>query len=121
MSTVIICILLIAICCFSLKSYLKKINNGCCGSGGDEIKKIKPQDKNKDNYPYAFKINIEGMSCKNCKIRVENGFNEDGNFLAEVNLKEKTADVRSKKEVSEQELKEIVRKQGYKAVSITKL
>ena len=118
MSTVIICIILIIICIFSVKSYMKKVSHGCCGSGGDEVKKIKPKDKNIFHYSFTFKIDIEGMSCDYCKRRVENAFNEKEGFYAVVNLKKKSALVRTKRKVSQDELKEIILEQGYRAISI---
>ena len=70
------------------------------------------------NYSFAYEIDIEGMSCNNCKKRVENAFNEKSGFYAKVSLKDKNAIVRTKQQVSEQELKTIVQKEGYKAVGI---
>lgn len=121
MATYIICIIMLLICIYSIKSYANKLTNGCCGAGGDIIKKIKPSDKNISNYSYNYKIRIEGMTCKNCKMRVENAFNEDSNFYAQVNLKEKYADVRSKLKISNENLETIVNKEGYKVISINEI
>lgn len=119
MANAIICVILVVIFIYGVKSYIKKIAYGCCNSGGDEVKKIKPKDKNILNYPFAFKIEISGMTCANCKRRVENAFNEKDGFYATVNLKQKDAIVRIKNKVSKDELKNIVQSQGYKVVSIS--
>ena len=121
MATYIICIIILIIFIYSIKSYTNKLTNGCCGAGGDTVKKIKPADKNVNNYLYNYKIKIEGMTCKNCKMRVENAFNEDSNFYAQVNLKEKYADVRSKLKISKEDLERIVNKEGYKVISINEI
>ena len=49
---------------------------------------------------------------------MENAFNEKSGFYAKVSLKDKNAIVRTKQQVSEQELKTIVQKEGYKAVGV---
>ena len=74
MSTVIICLVLAAICVYSIITYRKKISSGCCGSGGGEIK-IKPKDTNAKNYPYEYYAGVDGMTCAHCKLRVDNAFN----------------------------------------------
>ena len=42
-ATIIICVVIAAICIFAVISYRKKLKNGCCGGGGDEVKHVKPQ------------------------------------------------------------------------------
>ncbi|MFQ7289972.1 MAG: hypothetical protein ACLRPV_14350 [Lacrimispora saccharolytica] len=55
----------------------------------------------------------------NCAIRVENAFHERDGFLAKVNLKEKKADIYSKKPMSEEELRNIIQKSCYAVRSVT--
>ncbi len=112
LSTVIICVVIFAVCVVSVISYLKKISGGCCGSGGGDIK-IKPADTNKDHYAYKITVNIENMTCANCALRVENAFNKTGGCMAKVNLHKKCAEVWSKKELKEKEVEEIVARAGY--------
>ena len=59
------------------------------------------------------------MSCKNCRIRVENSLNETEGVWAAVNLKKKEATVRMKSRISEQELRRAVEKAGYDVRNIT--
>lgn len=118
MATIIICVVLFLIIIYSIREYIGSVLHGCCGSGGDKIKKIKPKDDNVSNYSFAYEIDIEGMSCNNCKKTVENAFNEKSGFYAKVSLKDKNAIVRTKQQVSEHELKTIVQKEGYKAVDV---
>ncbi len=117
-STIIICAVLILIALFAIRSYIKKLANGCCGAEGDGIKKIKPSDTNKSNYPFSKIVKIEGMTCKNCAARVENAFNSIDGFYASVNLKKNEADVLMKEEKDDASLRQIVRDAGYKPVSV---
>lgn len=75
-ATIIICVVIAAICIFAVISYRKKLKNGCCGGGGDEVKHVKPQDTNVNDYDHVYRMDIEGMHCKNCAMRIENAFNE---------------------------------------------
>ncbi|MBU9725033.1 heavy-metal-associated domain-containing protein [Diplocloster modestus] len=114
----VICIALVLICIFSVRSYLKKLKNGCCGAGGDELKRIRPADKDTAHYSYARKIGIEGMSCKNCAMRIENAFHELDGFYAEVNLKQQYAIVYMKQEETDEDIKRVVRRAGYHVTSL---
>ncbi len=116
--TIVICVVLGVICVLGVRSYLKKLKTGCCGSGGDEVKRVRPVDSDKSHYPYAKVVRIEGMHCQNCVKRVENAFHSQDGFYTKVDLAKGTALVRSKREVSDQELKQIVRKLGYSPVSV---
>ncbi|MDO5518262.1 MAG: heavy metal-associated domain-containing protein [Clostridium sp.] len=119
MATGIILCIIVIIFVFSIKSYYKKLSHGCCGAGGNDVKKIKPSDRNTSNYDFVYKVNIEGMTCNNCKKRVENSFNEKDGFYAVVNLRQKEAIVRAKHKVSEEDIKQIVQKSGYRVISVS--
>ena len=69
--TVIICAVLALIAALAIRSYVKKLRNGCCGAGGDSEKRLRPPDRELSHYPYAWRIKIDGMSCKRCALRVE--------------------------------------------------
>ena len=74
MSTIIICAILVVICFFGIRSSMKRVSNGCCGTG-DDVKKVKAEDTDVSHYPYHFEVEVEGMTCSQCKKRVENAFN----------------------------------------------
>ena len=118
MGTAIVLLVLIVIVIFSLCGYLKKTRYGCCGSGGGE-QRVKPEDKNPAHFPYEYEVGVDNMKCQNCAIRVENAFHERDGFLAKVHLKEKKADIYSKKPMSEEELRNIIQKSGYAVRSVT--
>ncbi|MDO4302884.1 MAG: cation transporter [Bacillota bacterium] len=113
MATAIICGILLVFCFIGIRSSVKRIAHGCCGSGGDEVKKVKVQDRDLSHYPYSYGMKVEGMTCSNCKKRVENAFNEKEGFWAKVDLKENSVQVYSKQQVPKEELRAIVRKAGY--------
>ena len=119
-STAIICLILLIIAIFGIRSYMRKLSHGCCGSGGDVEKKIKVQDRELSHYPHHWVIEIEGMTCKNCAMRIENAFNIEEGCYAKVDLKKKMADLYTKFECTESEIKERIRKSGYQTVQISK-
>ncbi len=64
MATAIICMILIIICIFGVRSYMKKLSHGCCGSGGDSEVRIRPADRDISHYPFVYRIGIDGMTCQ---------------------------------------------------------
>lgn len=66
MSTIIICAILVVICFFGIRSSMKRVSNGCCGTG-DDVKKVKAEDTDASHYPYHFEVEVEGMTCSQCK------------------------------------------------------
>ena len=103
--TVIICAVLALIAALAIRSYVKKLRNGCC-------------DRELSHYPYAWRIKIDGMSCKRCALRIENAFHEKDGFYAKVSLKNKEAIVYTKSKASRQELTGIIERAGYQLLSL---
>ncbi|SCJ56739.1 copper exporting ATPase [uncultured Clostridium sp.] len=120
-STILICIVLAVICVFSVRGYIKKLKNGCCGAGGDEVRRIRPVDREIAHYPYTYRLKIDGMSCKNCAIRIENAFNEQNGFYAKVDLGKKSAIIRMKAPAPEQILEQTVSRAGYRVMELEQL
>lgn len=120
MATAIIIIILVVIIILAIRSYVKKLSQGCCGAGGDTVEKVKAADADASHYPHQYLLSIEGMTCKNCAARVENAFNKTEGFFAQVNLRKNTALVRAKESVTDGELKSIVAKAGYHVTAIEK-
>ena len=63
-------------------------------------------------------LTIEGMTCENCEIRVENALNRLDHVAATVRWKKKTAVVAYSAEVSDEALKTAVERLGYKVTAI---
>lgn len=113
MSTAIIVIALVMIGIYSVKSYMKKLKSGCCGGITDTIQKIKPQDSHINHYPFQKHILIEGMTCDNCKIRIENAFHTQGIFLMKINRSKGTSELYCKEYVSNESIKRTIQDLGY--------
>ena len=120
MSTAVICILLIIICVFGLRSYLKRLASGCCGSSGEKaLKRVRVQDKDLSHYPHQCVMKVDGMSCGNCAVRVENALNRMDGVWARVDLEAEEATVHMKQEYEDKMLKEAVRAAGYTVYRMT--
>ena len=113
MESAVIILIVIIICIVGIKSYARRLTQGCCGAGGDAQKRVRVRDKNKEHYPYCVKIGVDGMTCSHCRERVENALNQEEGVWAQVNLKEGSAVVRMKRELSREELERIIRRAGY--------
>ncbi len=98
-----------------VRSYRKKITQGCCETGDGSEQSIRPADTEKANYPYIATLHVDGMHCANCATKIENAFNQTGNCLAEVKLGKKQAIVRMKEQMPETELIAIPARLGYDA------
>lgn len=113
MATAIICLILLVICIFGVRSTIKRTKYGCCGGSGDDVKKIKVNDKDPSHYPYKSTLGIDGMTCNNCKKKIENAFNSEAGVYCIVDLNKKQATIHMKDKLEETVLKDIVRKAGY--------
>ena len=124
MSDVIIILILIVILGFAVKSSIKhfKGEGACCGGGSGQVKTKRPKKKKLDGPVIGTRtIKISGMHCQNCVKRVENAFHAREGFYVKADLAKGTALVRSKQEVPDEELKQMVRKLGYSPVSVEPL
>ncbi len=116
MGTAVVILILIIVCILGIKSYAKKLASGCCGSGGEKVKKKKVEDKKEAHYPYRMQMKIDGMVCGNCATRVENSLNALEGVWASVDLGRQTATVRMKQKIEEKTLKDAVRDAGYTVI-----
>lgn len=115
MSTAIIILILLVICFCAVKSYMKKLASGCCGAGGDAVKKITVSDTDESHYPYKLTIIVKGMKCKKCEEHIENKLNAEDGVWAKADAKSGTVIVRMKKEVPDIRLKQLIMAAGYEA------
>lgn len=119
MATVVICIIIVLICILGIRSYVKKLSRGCCGGSPDTVKRQKPEDTDVSHYPFCYELEIDGMTCKNCAVRIENAFNSTGEYYAVVNPSKHIGTIHAKKETPETELRKIVAKCGYSVRKIS--
>lgn len=66
----------------------------------------------------AKTMHIEGMHCGNCKANVEKVLNAISGVSAQVNLDAKTAEVKLRKNVSDETLKTAVEDLGFEVTGI---
>jgi copper chaperone CopZ len=62
---------------------------------------------------------VNGMSCDHCKKAVEKALNAISGVEAEVDLKQKTAVIKSKAAIDDEVLKNAVTEAGYEVASIS--
>lgn len=111
--TVIVIGVILVFALFIVKSYLKKLSQGCCGSGGGEkVKRNKVTDRDKSHYPYKAILTVDGMVCSNCSARIENAFHEIDGVWATADVSAKTVTVLMKETVDENILRSTVNDLG---------
>ena len=69
MANVIIVLLLLAVVCYGIYSFVHHLRHGggCCGEHEAPAKKIKAADANKSHYPHRLIMGVDGMTCQNWK------------------------------------------------------
>lgn len=88
-----------------------KGQGGCCGGGNTYVSKKKLK-----NVIAKKTFIVEGMTCENCKARVERYINDMDGVVGKVNLKKKELLVSMEREVSDEEIKAAIGKAGYTVV-----
>lgn len=91
-----------------------KGESSCCGGGSS----AKVKKKKLKNVVARKTLIIEGMVCEHCKNRVERTLNDMEGVAGKVNLGKKQAVVEMEREVSDEELRVIIEKAGYKVETI---
>ena len=114
MSNIVICMVLAAMVICSMKCYWIRLSAGCCGGSGQPyIPKVKVKDHNRSHYPYIRLLKVEGMTCGNSAVSVENALNSIEGVWAKVNLLREEVTLHMKQEVDERVLQAAVRDAGY--------
>lgn len=115
MATILIGALLVAFLCLAARHLFRSLRSGCCGTG-KTMKKIHSADKVAAHYPYVKVLKIEGMTCRNCVIRIANALNSLEGVFAKVTLGK--AVVRMKLNLPDDRLQQAVAKEGYTVLAI---
>lgn len=118
MTNAIIIVALVVILIFGVKSYAKKLAHGCCGAGGDDVKKPRVKDKDPANYPYSVHLDVSGMTCSHCAARVESALDSLSGVWAQADYKAGTALVRMKTPVEDDQMRRVVAQAGYEVTGI---
>ena len=85
----------------------------CCGEKTPVTERVRATDEDVRNYPFHYRLNVEGMTCTNCARMVENAFHQTGEAYARVNLKDKQVSLWFKRRISRKEVAEIIDEAGY--------
>lgn len=112
MEYAIVGLVIVVFAVFVIKSYMKKLASGCCGSGDAPVKKVKVQDKNKAHYPYSALLTVDGMMCSACQTRVENALNAIDGVWAKADVSTGRVELLMKQQISEQQLRDTVNELG---------
>lgn len=122
MGNSVIIALLVVVIAVAVYSTVRRIRYGssCCGEKDPAPKKIKVADRNRDHYEFSYLLNVEGMHCSNCAVRIENAFNEGGQRWAKADVGKAEVELLSKREETEEELCRIVDSAGFTLLSFKK-
>ena len=117
MKTVLLTAVLGAVLIAALYLTVRKFRRGggCCGDRQQAERRVIPADRNRAHYPYHAELDISGMTCKNCVVRLENAFNALEGTWAKVDLNTKTAKLLLKSEPDFRLLMQTAAKCGYAA------
>ncbi len=88
---------------------------GCCG-GGSTVKARKKKLRGQILGTYVFRI--EGMHCENCKNRIEEKVNDIDGAACRVNWRKGTATVRFTRNITKEEIRDVIEKIGYTVVDM---
>lgn len=120
MANAIIIIILAALVSLGVWRIYRTVRFGssCCGSGGSVDKKIRVKDRNKANYPYTYKLRVDGMVCSGCVRKVENAFNSEGDLWAKADLEHKIVNVLSKKKMDRDDFTDLLKGTSYTLMEV---
>ena len=117
MENIIIIVIIAILLALGLRSTLKHFRHesSCCGGGGSP----EPVPEKKLEQVIGQKtVTVEGMTCDHCKNWVEKSINSIDGASGKVNLKKKEAIVSMAREVSDDEIRAVIEKAGYKVTKI---
>ncbi|WP_432646526.1 heavy-metal-associated domain-containing protein [Mitsuokella sp.] len=117
MATAIVGVIVLVALYFAFKGVIKhwRGESSCCSGGA-----ITPPPKKelKGTIVDTKIVDIEGMTCGNCKIRVEQALDSIDGAAAEVNLHRNHAVVKMTREVSDDEIRQALAGSGYTITGI---
>ena len=82
MANVIIVLILVAICAYGVKSYMKNVSHGCCGSGGSFNLKYyelsRQINRQKTAHIAESGAEVVVVGCPACLMHIKDGLAQDG-------------------------------------------
>lgn len=119
MVDIIILLIILIILILAVKGTIKhfKGQGACCGGGNKGL--IKTEEKTLKHPKIGEKtVKISGMHCKHCAENVTRAINKIDGAAAKVNLKKSQAIVSYDHEISDDDIRNAVKKAGYEVVKI---
>ena len=96
-----------------IRSYIARGGKGDCCGGADVVRAKGPADRDASHYAHTYEVKVDGMSCENCAKRIANAFNSRPDTMAKVSLAEGVAHVWTKQAANPDDLRHVVRSEGY--------
>lgn len=118
---IIIVVAVVVAAVFVIRSYVARGGKGDCCGGAEVVRAKGPADKDASHYTHVYQVKVDGMSCENCAKRIANAFNARPATMASVDLAAGIATVRTKDAADADELRRIVRNEGYGAGAVSEL
>ena len=120
MANAILIFIIIALICVAVRRIYKTVRYGssCCGGSEGMEKKISVKDRNKGNYPFSYRLKVDGMVCAGCVRKVENAINSEGELWAKADLGSKEVEVLSKRVMSRDDFLQLLRGTSYTLVEV---
>lgn len=106
---------------FALRSAVKRLTRGCCGTGSDAGKRrrVRVVDRRRAHYPYRALLTVDGMVCGQCGRRVAEALEAQGDLFAEVDVTHGRVTVYGKHPLVPQSLRDAVNALGpYTVLSV---
>lgn len=104
-NAIIIAVILIIVVLGLLRAKKHFSGGGCCETGS---KTIRTHKKLTEPVIGTRILTVEGMTCENCRARVENAINHYNGVVCKVDLKKKTATVSFSQPIEDLLLKQTV-------------
>lgn len=113
MGTFIVVVIILMVAAFAFRSSLSHFRGegGCCGGSNKLKKNRKKRLKKVLNEKYI--VQVDGMHCKSCAIRIENAINSVDGVVADVNLSKQTAKIKADHKIEISDIIEIIELEGY--------
>ena len=120
MADAVIIIIILALVSVAVARIYRTVKYGgsCCSGGGPLERKIPVKGRNRENYPFNYRLKVEGMVCSGCVRKVENAFNSDEELWAEADLEHKEVRVLSKRVMGRTDFTELLKGTSYTLVDI---
>ncbi len=120
MGNILIVLIILVLLFFGARRIYRTIRYGgsCCGTGEGMEKKVLVKDRHKANYPFHYRLKVEGMVCAGCARKVENAINSDGMLWAKADLEHKEVHVRAKKEMSRDDFMDLLKGTPYTLLDV---